>query len=133
MSLAALYEDRTIGEHEENVEKAIELYERVMAERKLHGGGGGDENDAADDEKMARDAMLENVLAECYRQRERGDRSANLEQSLELAQNALLSFDKKKYTKQWCLMHNNIAITLLERIVGQNKRERERGGRKTTK
>ena len=63
-------------------------------------------------------AQTQNNLAIAFRNRIRGDRAENLEQSIHAYQQALLVRTREDFPVDWAMTQNNLAAALMERIRG---------------
>ncbi len=106
--MANAYSDKTIGDRENNLERAIEGYESVL--------------EIYTKENFLIDwAMAQNNLANTYRNRIKGNRAENLEKAIKGYKLALDVRKKEEFPRDWAMTQHNLADAYSSRIKGDKK------------
>ena len=100
------YEEWPRGERGDNLQNAIEAFQRALQ--------------VFTPERSPRDwGALQNDLANVYLRGVRGDRAHNLEKAIVAYQAALTVFARERLPREWAAAQNNLALAYADRVHGE--------------
>ncbi|WP_373536855.1 CHAT domain-containing protein [Microcoleus sp.] len=103
INLAVAYRDRINGSRAENLERAIEFYEKALTVCTL-------------EDFPEKWALTQNNLAAAYSERINGSRADNLEQAIAFYEAALTVYTCEDFPEDWARTQNNLAAAYANRI-----------------
>jgi CHAT domain-containing protein/tetratricopeptide (TPR) repeat protein len=106
------YEKRVCGDRAENLERAIECYQKALEVYTQQAFPG-------------QWAKAQTDLALAYQSRVQGDRAGNLERAIELYQKTLEVYTQQAFPEDWAITHNYLALAYDSRVRGDRAENME--------